>query len=909
VALLQRKEIRLRAHALVREWQGETREHAEAKSFWGEFFNVFGVNRRRVATFEEPVKKSGGGTGFIDLLWPGRLLIEHKSKGKNLDKAYQQGVRYFEGLKDEDLPRFVMVSDFDRFCLYDMDGGDTAEFTLEELPDNIHLFDFLSGHEETEQLPIYELNIKAAERLGKLYDALLESGYEGHPLQVFLVRILFCMFAEDTGIFNRHQVTRYILKSTNEDGSDLGMHLMTLFQVLDTAEDSRNKNLPEILEAFRYVNGALFAERFDMPSFTSDMRDQLLECAYFDWAGISPAIFGSLFQSVMNQKTRRSLGAHYTSEKHIYRLINPLFLDDLKGELAQIKNLKRGKQQRLMAYQEKLTNLQFLDPACGCGNFLITTYKAIRELELEVLKEQQKDDEHLGATLTIEPLISLNHYHGIEIEEWPARIAEVAMWLTQHQMNREFAKQFGREPDLLPLKTAVNITAKVSALTLDWSKVVAPENLDYIIGNPPFIGKKEQSRQQKEELKNVFLPIKTTGTLDYVCAWYAKAANYIDENIQVAFVSTNSITQGEQVAPLWSYLFDAEIVINFGHRTFSWDSEASGKASVHVVIIGFSKHGASKKTIFEYTDIMADPIPKPAKSINPYLLDAPNIIVDNRTKPIQKDAPILIKGSEATDSGHLIFNNEDELQLLLDESPNAADFIKPLISGGSYINDRKRWCLWLVDINPSDLKLMKPVLKRIEKVKSFRESSTKKRTVEWAKFPHLFSENRQPKSDYLVIPKVSSERRQYVPIGYMDKDVIANNTISMIPDATLYHFGTLNSNIHMAWMKSICGRTKSDYQYSNKLVYNNFPWPEADNTQKEKVEKAAQAVLDARELYPDSSLADLYDPLTMPTELRKAHNALDKAVDRCYRREPFKDDAERLKLLFERYAELTGKLV
>jgi len=904
VALLQRKEIRNRAHALVKEWQGETREHAEAKSFWGDFFNVFGVNRRRVASFEEPVKKSGGATGFIDLLWRGRLLIEHKSKGKDLDKAYSQGLSYFEGLNDKDLPRFVMVSDFDRFRLYDMDGGDTAEFTLEELPDNIHLFDFLSGHEQEEALPIYELNIKAAERLGDLYDALLESGYEGHPLQVFLVRILFCLFAEDTGIFNRHQVTRYILKHTNEDGSDLDMHLAKLFQVLDKPYEKRNKNLPEGLAEFPYVNGALFAERFDMPSFSADMRDQLLECAYFDWADISPAIFGSLFQSVMDQETRRSLGAHYTSEKHIYRLINPLFLNDLKQEFEQITKLKRGKQQRLISFQQKLTDLQFLDPACGCGNFLITTYKAIRELELSVLQEQLKDDEHLGATLTIEPLISLDHYHGIEIEEWPARIAEVAMWLTQHQMNREFAKQFGHEPDLLPLKTAAHIFPE-NALTLDWAEVVAPNKLNYIIGNPPFVGKNYRSKEQNESMASTMKHIKNWKSLDFVTCWFVKSAEFMqqNQNIQAALVSTNSITMGEQVEPLWNSLLGLGIKINFSHRTFSWSSEAKGKAAVHVVIIGFSLLNKDTKKIFHYSDLNGEATISNARNINPYLIDAIDTTIGNRGKPIS-EVPALIYGNKPVDGGFLLLSPEEKAELVSLE-PTAERWLKPVIGSREFINRLERWCLWLVGITPNELKKLPEVMKRVQQVKEMRLNSVDAGARKLAERPTEFRDTRVPET-YIVVPRVSSERREYVPMGFFTGETISTDLNNLIPNAQKYHFGVLESKIHMAWLSAVTGRLKSDYRYSAKLVYNNYPWPEVDDAQKAKVKKAAQAVLDARELYPDSSLADLYDPLLMPAELRKAHNALDKVVDRCYRKEPFKDDTQRLKLLFERYAELTA---
>ncbi|NOQ76603.1 MAG: class I SAM-dependent DNA methyltransferase, partial [Methylococcaceae bacterium] len=467
---LSRKEIKNRAYAFAKEWKGETKENAEAKPFWEAFFQVFGITRKRVASFEEPVKKLGTKTGFIDLLWKGKLLVEHKSHGKSLDKAYKQGLDYFVGLKEEELPRYVMVSDFEQFRLYDLESGTRHNFTLDQLPDYVHLFDFIAGYEDVSStIEEIDLNFKAAELLGSLHDALLDSGYDGHKLEILLVRILFCLFAEDTGIFTRHQFITYLINYTKEDGSDTEMHLAKMFQVLDTPENQRNKNLSEDLDAFPYVNGHLFAERIDMPSFDVTLRDELIECAYFDWAAISPAIFGSLFQSVMNKESRRKLGAHYTSERDILRLIKPLFLDELHEELQRISKLKTKRPQQLGALQQRISSLQFLDPACGCGNFLIITYRELRRLELAILEEQQKD-KGSGSLFEIEPLIRLDCFHGIEIEEWPARIAEVAMWLTQHQMNREFAKRFGHEPDLLPLKSAVHI-AHSNALQLDWADV------------------------------------------------------------------------------------------------------------------------------------------------------------------------------------------------------------------------------------------------------------------------------------------------------------------------------------------------------------------------------------------------------------------------------------------------------
>jgi len=901
---LSRKEIKNRAYTFAKEWQGETRENAEAKPFWEDFFQVFGITRKRVASFEEPVKKLGTKTGFIDLLWKGKLLVEHKSHGKNLDKAYKQGLDYFVGLKEEELPRYVMVSDFEQFKLYDLESGTQHNFTLDQLPDYVHLFDFIAGYEDiSSTIEEIDLNYKAAELLGSLHDTLLDSGYDGHKLEILLVRILFCLFAEDTGIFTRHQFINYLLNYTKEDGSDTEMHLAKMFQVLDTPENQRNKNLSEDLDAFPYVNGHLFAERIDMPSFDVTLRDELIECAYFDWAAISPAIFGSLFQSVMNKESRRKLGAHYTSERDILRLIKPLFLDELQAELQRVARLKSKRPQQLGNLQQRISNLQFLDPACGCGNFLIITYRELRRLELAILEEQQKDKGNSGSLLAIEPLIRLECFHGIEIEEWPARIAEVAMWLTQHQMNREFAKRFGHEPDLLPLKSAVHI-AHGNALQLDWTDVVKPEQLDYIIGNPPFVGKKEQSKEQKADLLPLLKPIKRSGVLDYVTGWYIKAVEYIQKkpSIQSAFVSTNSICQGEQASVLWEYLFKQGLNINFAHRTFAWESEAKGKAAVHVVIVGFSINNKSIKKLFLYESIKSPPNELTVNHINHYLVDAENIFIEKRTKPISQ-APIINKGSEATDFGFLIMNSHEKNELL-SKHVEAEKWIKPFIGGAELLKNVERYCLWLVGAEPNEIRKIPEIMERIEKTRIARLNSDKIRTREWAKYPSLFSENRQPNKNYLAIPKVSSERREYLPIGFIKENWIANGSLLVLPNATKYHFGILQSSIHNVWMRTVAGRMKSDYQYSASIVYNNYPWPEVDTQKKQAIEKAAQAVLDARSAYPDSTLADLYDPLTMPANLRKAHNTLDKLVEKAYHKSAFKDDAERIKFLFERYQTL-----
>ncbi len=907
MSTLPRREIRKRAYAFAQEWQGETREQAEAKPFWEAFFTVFGMQRRRIASFEEPVKKLGGQQGFVDLLWKGKLLVEHKSRGKDLDKAYTQALDYFPGLSDEELPRYVLVSDFERFVLHDLDTQNDERFHLNELPDQIHLFDFIAGYEDSPAThEEYALNFKATEQLGQLHDALADSGYDGHPLEVFLVRALFCLFAEDTGIFSHHQFVHYLLNRTAADGSDTAMHLNALFQVLDTPDKKRSKHLSEELAAFPYVNGNLFAERLDMPSFDADMRDQLIASAWFDWSSISPAIFGSLFQHIMgDSKKRRQLGAHYTSEKHILRLIKPLFLEDLQDEFQHLQGLKRNKQKRLIQFQEKLSALHFFDPACGCGNFLIITYRELRRLELHVLREQYGDKPKAHLALSIEPLINLNHFHGIELEEWPARIAEVAMWLTQHQMNREFAQQFGREPDLLPLKTAAHITHG-NALQLDWETLLKDSHALkalYILGNPPFIGKNYRSKQQNTDMAQVFSNVKNHKSLDFVTCWFRRAADFIQNTtVKVAFVSTNSICQGEQVAPLWNSLLDKGLYIHFAHRTFAWSSEARGKAAVHVVIIGFAASKANKPRLFEYTDIKGEPEEIQAENINSYLVDAPNAIIENRSKPLC-NVPPLTYGNKPVDGGNLLLSPSEKSELL-EKEPAAEIWLKPVLGSEEFINNKERWCLWLVGITPKQLRSMPVVMKRIEKVKKMRLNSVDTGANKLAERPTEFRDTKNPKT-YILVPRVSSERREYVPMGFFDSNTISTDLNNMIPDAGLYEFGILESKLHMLWLRTVGGHLKSDFRYSAKLVYNNYPWPESPtDKQQQAVEKAAQAVLDAREHYPDSSLADLYDPLTMPADVRKAHNALDKAVEKCYRKEKFSSDEARLSFLFERYQTL-----
>ena len=906
-ALSNHKTIRKKAIEFVKKWGGEEQERSESQSFWNAFFEVFGLDRKDVAVFERSVKgEKDTSTKFIDLFWEGKLLVEHKTKGQSLEKAGSQAFSYYNKLKPEEKPRYILLSDFARINLIDLETNQDTSFNIEELPDKINHFDFMSGLENYgDDNQEFELNIKAAERLGDLHDSLSDSGYSGHDLEVFLVRILFCLFAEDTGIFERHQFYNYILNFTREDGTDLDMHLSKLFQVLDKKEGTRGKNLTEELNNFPYVNGHLFSERLDTPSFSSEMRDALINCMHFDWGTISPAIFGSLFQSVMGKKSRRELGAHYTSEENILRLIKPLFLDALWKEFEEAKKLSRDKKKKLSALQRKITNLQFFDPACGCGNFLIITYRELRRLELAALREQYGTNKTASLPIGIEPTIKLDHFHGIEIEEFPARIAEVAMWLTQHQMNREFAKEFGVEPDLLPLLSAAHVVHG-NSLRLDWSEVISTKDLSYIIGNPPFIGKSFRSTEQSSDMADVLFELKNHKNLDFVTSWFFKAATFIQNtSITVAFVSTNSITQGEQASILWKPLIKMGIYIHFAHRTFSWNSEARGKAAVHVVIVGFGAFDIKSKTIFSYPDLKAAPEATAAKNINPYLIDGPNIVIENRSKPLQ-NIPAMVFGNMPNDGGNLLLS-PDEKEEFIAKEPGAEKWIKPCLGAAEFLNGKERWCLWLVGISPKELRSLPLVLQKVQDTKAYRLASKRAATKKLATKPALFGEVRQKQGEYILVPKVSSERRPYIPMGFFNYDTITTDLNLMIPDAGLYEFGVLESHMHMSWMRTVCGRMKSDYRYSAKLVYNNFPWPKSDPKQQEKVEKAAQAVLDARSNYPDSTMADLYHPdaITAAPDLQEAHKLLDKAVEQCYQKAKFKSDLERLSFMFNRYEGLT----
>ncbi|MGB4239868.1 MAG: DNA methyltransferase [Kiritimatiellia bacterium] len=905
-------EIKSRAVAFSREWADETRETAEAKTFWDAFFNVFGLNRRAVASFEEPVRSLKGTYNRIDLFWKGRLLAEHKSTGKDLEKAKLQAFDYVQDLVREgrhnEAPEYIIITDFARLLLYDLNqNGDLiADFPLAEFHRHIKHFAFIAGYKQHAFTAEPAVNIQAADLMARLADTLEDAGYPDHHRQLFLVRLLFCLFANDTGLFD-NRAFDLLIEESAPDGKGLGPAIAEFFDTLNTPVEHRQRTLDETLAGLPYVNGGLFADPLPLAHFNSAMRNALLAATRFDWSRISPAVFGALFQGVMEPRARRQVGAHYTSEANILKVIRPLFLDDLQAERAKA-GANRAALQRL---HDKLAGLTFLDPACGCGNFLVIAYREIRAIENDILVTLHSDAQGI-VDISHLARVDVNQFYGIEIDEWPARIAEVAMWLMDHLMNRDLAEKIGQYFARLPLRNAPHIL-HANALRTDWQEWLPPQQCSYIMGNPPFVGKKEQNAEQKADMEAVCGQIKAYGLLDFVTAWYIKAAEYMRINpaIVCAFVSTNSISQGEQVGVLWPTLYAAGAIIHFAHRTFTWTSEARGKAHVHVVIIGWALRDTPKKQLFDY-DVDAIQVSTP-RNINPYLVEGGNITLHAASKPIN-GAPAISYGSMMIDKDRksggeagLILTPAYREELLA-ETPALAPFIRRLYGGDEFLNNEERWCLWLVDAPPALLRSSKLLMDRIETVRAFRMGSSRPQTRELAATPTLFGEIRQPKTPYLLVPKVSSERRNYIPIGFMSPNDIASGSALIVPEATLYHFGVLTSAMHNAWMRSVAGRMKSDYQYSGSIVYNTFPWPEKiTEDRREEIERLAQAVLDERAIHlgQGATLADLYDPVTMPPGLAKAHAALDRAVDRAYRPAPFDSERSRVEFLFERYQALT----
>lgn len=898
---LSQNEISARAAKFAENWKDTAREEAEAQAFLIDFFHVLGVERKRVAIFEHKVAGADGGNGCIDLFWKGHIMVEMKSRGKDLTKAYEQAKRYADSLPQHEFPRAILVCDFENWHFYDLaHDAQLTVFPLAELPQHIRLFHYLAGYEQRAYQEEDPVNVQAAELLAKLHDRLKAIGYEGHPLEVYLVRLLFCLFADDTGIFRKDAFRSFIHHGTAEDGRDLAPLLAQLFQALNTPVEKRFSTLDVAIQEFPYVNGGLFAECLPMPAFDAAMRQALLDCCSLDWSRISPAIFGSMFQCVMNPVQRRSLGAYYTSERNILKLINPLFMDDLRAEFERIQHDKSTqKNAKLAKFHQKLASLTFLDPACGCGNFLVVAYRELRRLELEVMKEIEASGTQWLFSVNDMCVVNVNQFYGIELEEFPAQIAQVAMWLMDHQMNIEVGNHFGEAYARIPLTASATIVCG-NALRMDWESVVPKEKLSYIIGNPPFVGHQFRTEQQNADTDLVFAGETNYGKLDFVCCWFKKSMDFVaDSAIEFAFVATNSIVQGESVSCMWKPCFERGFCIKFAHQTFKWSNEGRGVAAVHCVIIGLCNKEPETRYLYDEQGLAVK-----AQFINGYLVDAPPVYIQNRGKALATNRPPIIKGSQPTDAGELMLA-DDEKNAFLQEYPECAPFVRLCVGASEFLSGAKRWCFWLHGVAPTEYQNNPLIRERLARIAAFRSKSPTASVRKDASTPYLFTQIRQPDSDFIIIPRHSSEKRQYVPIGFVPSTVIATDAVYIIPHATLYLFGLLTSSMHMAWMKVVCGRLKSDYRYT-PAIYNNFPWPEATEEQQEMIAELAQAVLAARALYPDSSLADLYDPLTMPAELAAAHRKLDAAVEAVYGRK-FADDAERVAYLFERYGELTSK--
>ena len=903
-----------------KDWNGSGYEKGESQKFWIDLLtHLYDVTDiKGFIEFEKQVKL--GHTSFIDGYIPStKVMIEQKGSHIDLNKAYtqsdgqsltpfQQAKRYADELPYDEKPRWIVVSNFREWHIHDMNipSGKPEVVLLENLHKEYHRLAFLVNKNNEHITREMEVSVKAGKIIGDIYDRLLAQYADPndpatlHSLNVLCVRLVFCLYAEDAGIFGKKQQFGDYIKDI--PAPQLRRALLNLFEVLDTPIDERDPYLEPELAAFPYVNGGLFTlQDKSIPQFTDELRDLLLGKASddFDWSEISPTIFGAIFESTLNPETRRSGGMHYTSIENIHKVIDPLFLNDLRAELDTILAISQEKRrnQALRDYQQHLASLRFLDPACGSGNFLTETFLSLRRLENECLKALLNDQAALDF-FDDRIFVNIHQFYGIEINDFAATVAKTALWIAESQMVNETAKILARDIDFLPLKSYSNII-EGNALTLDWNTVCPASELNYIIGNPPFVGARLMTQEQKNDLIPLFVGCKNIGNLDYVGGWYMKAAQMMQTNsaIRTALVSTNSVAQGEQPAILWTPLLQMGMHIDFAHRTFRWDSEASIKAHVHCVIIGFSKTATKQKYIFESEQAQA------VKNINPYLIEASDVIVGSRSKPLH-DVPEIGIGNKPIDDSNYLFKPAEKDEFV-NKEPQSATYFRPWYGSDEFINNRPRYCLWLGDCSPAQLRQMPECLKRVENVRNFRLASKSEGTRKLADRPTRFHVENMPKSEYIIIPETSSERRRYVPMGFMSPDVLCSNAVRLIPNATLYHFGILTSNVHMAWMRVVCGRLKSDYRYSKDIVYNNFPWPTITPEQEAEISRTAQAILDARNLYPDCSLADLYDEVTMPVELRRAHQANDRAVMRAYGLPITTSESDTVAHLFKLYEELT----
>ncbi len=891
------KEQKAAAKKFAESWKGKGYEKGQSQLFWIELLTkVYGVEDiSAFISFEDQVHLDH--TSFIDGYIPStKVMIEQKSLGKDLNKPikqsdgslctpFQQAKRYITELPVSKHPRWVVTCNFSEFYVYDMErpNGEPEKIKLADLPREYYRLSFLTKTDSEHIKKEMEVSLQAGELVGKLYNAILKQYHDPEnpdslrSLNMLCVRLVFCLYAEDAGIFGRHEMFHDYL--SRFDVKDVRKALIELFRMLDTKECDRDSYDDTPVAEFPYVNGGLFAdENIEIPQFNEEIVDLLLKNASedFDWSKISPTIFGAVFESTLNPETRRSGGMHYTSIENIHKVIDPLFLDDLKAELEEIKTNDKPKtiEDRVGKFQNKLAGLKFLDPACGSGNFLTETYISLRRLENEAIKLTIDKGQLMFDTGDV-IRVSIGQFYGIEINDFAVTVAKTALWIAESQMMHETEEIISKSLDFLPLKSYANIV-EANALRIDWETVVPKSELNYIMGNPPFVGARLMSDGQKADVFSVFDGVKNNGNLDYVSCWYKKAADLMTgTEIRTALVSTNSITQGEQVAILWKNLFQSGVHIDFAYRTFIWDSEASSKAHVHCVIVGFSKarNNAAKR-------LFNNGVVKTVNNINGYLVDAEDIFIESRNKPIC-NVPEIGIGNKPVDDGNYLFTKEEMENFVLQE-PAAKPYFHPFYGAKEFINQQPRYCLWLGDCTPKELRSMPKCLERVEAVKNFRLNSKSEGTRKLADKPTRFHVENMPKGKFLVIPQVSSERRRYIPIGYMDDSVLCSDKVRIMPNATLYHFGVLTSNVHMSWMRTICCRLKSDYSYTVNDVYNNFPWCNPTPEQKALIEQTAQSILDARALYPDCSLADLYDEVTMPPELRKAHQANDRAVMKAY---------------------------
>ena len=890
------KQIAVAAAEFAERWKGRGYERGESQPFWIDLLsNVYGVETpsNGFITFED--HRMVDSSNFIDgRIRSTKVLIEQKSLGKDLRKGilqsdgsllnpFQQARRYVVSLPVSEHPRWIVTCNFSEFLVYDMEkpNGEPEQILLENFGKEYYRLMFLVDAKNEHLSKEMQVSIQAGEIVGRIYEALLKQYDDNSPealrwLNILCVRIVFCLYAEDAGIFTHDQFHNFLV---TYEAKDLRRALRDLFEVLNTPKEKRSKYLQEELAAFPYTNGGLFEEEIEIPQFTEELKQTLLQNASldFDWSEISPTIFGAVFESTLNPETRRSGGMHYTSIENIHKVIDPLFLNDLRSELDEIleEKVEKQRQKKLDNYQNKLASLTFLDPACGSGNFLTETYLSLRRLENEAIRERYHGQTMMGEFVDAVK-VSINQFYGIEINDFAVTTATTALWISEAQMLAETERIIHHDIDFLPLKSYTNIH-EGNALRMDWETVIPKERLNYIIGNPPFVGARIMSESQKQDVLDIFgANWKNVGNLDYVCCWYKKAAELMKQAPQAsaALVSTNSICQGEQVANLWQKFFDDGIKINFAYRTFRWDSEASLKAHVHCIIVGFSYQTVKPSLIYDGERKTE------AENINAYLIDAPNAFVGSRQQPICQVPEIGI-GNKPIDGGNYLFS-EDEKENFVKVEPLSESYFHPYYGADEFINQRPRYCLWLGACSPNELRKMPQCMKRVEAVRNLRLSSKSAGTRKLADTPTRFHIENMPQNDYILVPCHSSEKRRYIPMGFMHPHDICSNAVLLIPDAKLYHFGILESNVHMAWMRAVCGRIKSDYRYSKDVVYNNFPWPKPTDDQKAKIEQTAQAILDARALYPDSSLADLYDELTMPVELRRAHQNNDRAVMEAY---------------------------